>query len=357
MVTCELAPRSIQAHLQQLYTGFLMLHRSGRVRVRQRVTRDTEPRTGPQHLREAPDYRLTVRVAGVSIEYDVHDSWEIDQGALARADAYFKRSYAPERLASIGAGPRAKIHPLGLNYAVFPDGVDRFGVARSLALASGTMRIAEAARALSLTDRLVFTPRVGVMSSPPDHRRPLRALFMTRTFDPHDRADRSPEKTKERERLNDERAGLIRALRAALGKRFYGGFVHTPHAVQRYPDLLVGEKARGTKGGYIGHLREFPVCVTTTGIHESIGWKFAEYVAFSKAIVSEPLRYRATGDLAPDRHYLEFTSVDECVSRVERLFDDEGLRRSLMENNAAYYQRYLRPDRLVLNTLEAALAR
>ena len=34
--------------------------------------------------------------------------------------------------------------------------------------------------------------------------------------------------------------------------------------------------------------------------------------------------------------------------------DDRALRTELMSNNAAYYERYLRPDRLVWNTLEIA---
>lgn len=356
-ITCELLSHSNPTHLQQIYTGFAMLHRSGRVRVRQRIVRDVEPRMGPQHLLDAPDCRLSVVVNDrVRLEYDVHDSWEIDERLLANANFYFKRSYAPERFATLDSDARAKLRPLGLNYAVFPDGVDRFGWARSLRLARGRTRLQEAARSLALTDRFAFTPRVGAMSSPPDLARAPRVLFMTRAFDPHDRADRSPDKIDERRALNDARAELIRALRRALGDRFYGGFVHTPHAVQRYSDVLAPEKSKGTKGGYIDHLRAFPVCIATTGIHGSIGWKFAEYVAFSKAIVAEPLRYRATGDLAAGRHYLEFGGVDACVDNAVRLVDDHALRRTLMENNAAYYERYLRPDRLIMNTLDAALS-
>ncbi len=352
---CELASHSIQTHLQQIYTGFLMLHRSRELRMRQRVVRDDTPREGPQHIRAARDYRLSVVLdTHTQLEYDVHDSWELDENRLARAHLYFKRSYAPDRLAYLPAEARAKVRPLGLNYAVFPDGPDWFGVARSLRLARGATRVREVARSLALTDGVAFSPRVRAMSAPPEPERALRALFMTRTFDPGDDADRSAEKRDERDGINDARAALIRALRTELGGRFYGGFAHTAHAVRRYPDVLVPEKARGTKGGYIEHLRSFPVCIATTGIHDSIGWKFAEYVAFSKAIVCEPLRYGATGDLAPGRHYLEFRTVDECVAHVVRLFDDRALRTELMSNNAAYYERYLRPERLVWNTLEIA---
>lgn len=357
-VACELFSHSIQSHLHQVYAGFLMLHRSGRVRVRQHIVHERAPRTGPQHLRDAPDYHLRVTLNGsIELNYDVHDSWEIDEERLARAGLYFKRSYAPGRLSSLRAELRPKVRPLGLNYAVYPDGVDRFGLARSLRLARGARRAYEAARALGLTNSFAFTPRVGVMSAPPDVQRPPRVLFMVRTFDPHDDPDRSPAKVDERNAINEARAECIRALRRELGDRFYGGFVHTAHAVRHYPQLLLSEGSRGAKGRYIELLRSFPICVATTGIHGSIGWKFAEYVAFSKAIVSEPLCYQATGDLAPGRNYLEFAGVDECVASIVRLIEDRALRGSLMANNAAYYERYLRPDALIWNTIEAALGK
>jgi hypothetical protein len=250
---------------------------------------------------------------------------------------------------------RRKVRPLGLNYSLFPDGVDRFGLVRSLRLARGRQKLTEAARSLALSDPFAFTPRVGVMWSPLDDRAVPRALFMTRAFDPDDQTGRAQEKRNQREWLNDERAQLIRVLRRELGERFYGGFTHTAHAVRRYPDLLVGDAARGSKGGYIAHQHSFSIGVATTGIHESIGWKFAEYVAFAKAIVAEPLRYSATGDLVPGRNYLEFRSLDECVQHVVQLLEDAGLRQTLMANNAAYYQAYLCPDVLVMHTLAAAL--
>jgi len=248
------------------------------------------------------------------------------------------------------------VRPLGLNYALFPDGVDRFGVERVFKLAHGSERWKEAARALTLSDAIAFTPRVSRMWNAPDFNREPRALFMTRAFDVGNAPDRSAEKVAERIALNDERAAIIRSLRSALGSRFYGGFTHTPHAVRNYPDALIPDPARGSKGGYIRTLRAYPVCVATTGIHGSIGWKFAEYVAFAKAVVSEPLNYVVPGDLAPGRHYLEFHGVDGCVQAVLRAMEDATLRAQLMANNASYYQSYLRPDRLVWNTIEAVLA-
>jgi hypothetical protein len=105
-------------------------------------------------------------------------------------------------------------------------------------------------------------------------------------------------------------------------------------------------------------MRSHPICVATTGLHGSIGWKLAEYVAFSKAIVTEKLHYSVTGDFGPNRNYLEFASPEDCAAAAVRLVEDRDLREALMLNNAAYYRAYVRPDALVANALaRARLAR
>src|SRR5262245_23265182 len=152
-VTCALEPHSLQTHLQQIYTGFLMLHRGGRIRMTQRVRPAPALRPGPQHLRDAASYRVAVRIDGrIDAVYDLHDSAEIDPDALAGAHIYFKRSFAPAALEALAPGQRQKVRPLGLNYSLYPDGVDGFGVARAWELARGAGRWRETARALTISD-------------------------------------------------------------------------------------------------------------------------------------------------------------------------------------------------------------
>ena len=350
----ELRPQSVASHLLPIFTGFLMLHRDGRVRARQRPQPSRAPYSGPGHLHDIHDSQLRVVLDGrVRIHYDTHDSWEILDEYLDEADFYFKRSYAPEKLAYLGErGDR--IQPLGLNWAVYPDGVDWPGLRRNLVFASGARRVYEVARALTLFDGWFFTPRLGRMMAPPRIDQQPRVLFLTRTFDPAEDLGLSSEKIEEREAINDSRARCIAALRRALGSRFYGGFVHTPHAVSRYHEFLAPEPDWYSKGKYIDLMKSFPICVATTGIHDSIGWKFTEYVACSKAIVSERLNYRVPGDLAAGRNYLEFDSVDGCVEQAGRLLDDRDLRVAMMTRNADYYERYVRPDSQVMATIERA---
>jgi hypothetical protein len=118
---------------------------------------------------------------------------------------------------------------------------------------------------------------------------------------------------------------------------------------------LLPVQGAASKDNYLRQLRSFPICVATTGLHGSTGAKFAEYICLAKAIISERLLYAAPGDLREEQNYLSFTSAEECVAQARRLFDDGDLRHRLMSNNARYYNAWLRPDALVLNTLLQAL--
>ena len=97
--------------------------------------------------------------------------------------------------------------------------------------------------------------------------------------------------------------------------------------------------------------------MTTVGLNGSNGWKLGEYVAFSKAIVTEPLRFRVIGDFEKEKNYLEFVNPEELIESVTRLYEDRNLRMAIMMNNYRYYQSYVRPDALVLNSLAAVFRR
>ncbi|MBV1906550.1 MAG: hypothetical protein KUG75_10760, partial [Pseudomonadales bacterium] len=99
----------------------------------------------------------------------------------------------------------------------------------------------------------------------------------------------------------------------------------------------------------------YPICVATTGLHQSIGWKFAEYIAFSKAILSETLNFEVPGKLSEGMNFLEFTSAEACVENASILMSDHELRKKLMLNNAIYYHKNMRPDNLILRTILTAL--
>jgi len=161
----------------------------------------------------------------------------------------------------------------------------------------------------------------------------------------------TPEKEAERHDINEMRARTISTLRRELGARFIGGFVRSEYSMWTYPGLLLPDDSVSMKRNYISLLREFPICIATTGLHGSIGWKLAEYVAFSKAIVSEKLRFTVPHGFVAGSNYLEFESTEECLDRVRALLANDTLRRGIMMRNWEYYNTFLAPELLVAETL------
>ncbi len=357
---CEMRPWSQDWHLSQVYTGFSMLSARHQIALRQRCVPAPEPDASkPQHLRNARVTHLWVIVNGsLQLYYDTHDGPEIDNQAAARADFYFKRSYSP---GSIPPHLLAKVQPLGLNYAVYPDGLDYLEVRRAMAgLPSARKKAALLGKlALQGFDMQIvsggYRPTVTTMYTRPGKEVPPRILFMARAWDPDDEADRERRHREQRAEINETRVRCVTLLREEFGAAFTGGFKHTPYAIEHYRHVLLDDPASASKRNYLALLAAHPICIATTGLHGSIGWKFGEYVAHSKAIVSERLSYFVPGDLSAGRHYLEFQTPEQCVAAAVTLFENAELRSMLMHANHEYYGQYLRPDMMIARTLEAAL--
>jgi hypothetical protein len=356
-ISCRLLYQSSSPHLQQLYTGFQLLHRGGFIRLSQEA-RKTPCRyeNDAPHLRDAGHAHLDALLdRRLRLHFDTHDAREIAVGELDSCDFYFKRSYLPAEVAALPANQRGKVLPLGLNYRVLPDTKDFFAIRRGLAL-HGISRASISAfkQALDTRNHFGFQPRLSLMESPPDPAAAPNVLFLVAAYDPYDDPQRSPEKIADRTFINETRARCIKLLREALGTRFLGGFGRSTFTLERYGDLVVPADATSQEN-YLKSLRTHPICIVSAGLHGSTGWKLAEYVAFSKAILCEQLVYETPGPFECGRNYLEFTSPEECLNGAVRLIEDAGLRQELMRNNAAYYRDYLRPDSLLKNALTQAL--
>ena len=356
--TCIVYACSHTKHTLQVYAGLYALHQAGHIRIRQRLSpQDLRRRLGSLP-REDDVFRRKANVLFVDVDgrlacFDLRDGADYYRQVVDQVALYAKRSFRRSRYA---ASPD-KFVPLGLNYAVFLDRATPLELAKAARQFDMSLeRCKELAMTLArlappLANRL-GVPTVSALSRPPQSQLEPAALFLARTWPPEE----GPRGQAFRE-LNDFRARCIRALRAKLGARFLGGFSRTPHARTHYPDCLADERISTVRGDYLRLLKSYPVCVATTGLHESIGWKFGEYVALSRAIASEPLRFELPGPIAAGDNYLEFNSPEACVDAVQRLLDDEPLRRGMMERNWAYYLEYGAPQAMVGRVLLATLLR
>jgi len=338
---CVIYAADNRPHLQQIYTGFKLLQKAGVVKCKYVY----DGRKGP--LRVQLDGRSTLR-------FDVSDSYGIDTESLSSADFYFKRDLDPSLADAIAGGE--KLYPLGLNYLVYPDTWDTGATARAFRYDKGTnklwaiLRSTAAERFIGLPD--IF-PRVSNTESHPLLRQEPRILFMTRTYDP-DLAS-NPDEASEWENLNEMRVACIRKLKSEFGKRFYGGLACHENAKRRYSDCLLPDRKLSRKWNYMKMLPCYPICVTTAGLFGSAGWKLSEYVAFSKAIVSEKIFCRLPGNFCEGDNYLSFDSPEQCVERVAELIGNVELRHALMLNNYRYYHSFVRPDSLIMNALMISL--
>jgi len=348
-VNCVLYCQSNSGHLQLIYTGFEMLARQNKINLTYKYGKS------PINVFIEPSVdQLYVNYNGShSMIFDTSDFGDISAEKLSQVDFYFKRSFSSEIIGSDYA--YRKVFPLGLYYKVHGNPYNRNSLRRIFV----QKPMKDALKTLIqevFSPILTFHPKLFLLHdshcySKPNFSLEPNVIFMVNLWDPDDTKAKYKE---ERYIINQMRVECVQKLNKEFGSRFRGGFLPNNYSRKLYPDFLTSNPRDFLFGNYMNILKNYSIGVATTGLHKSIGWKFAEYIAFSKAIVSEILHYEAPG-LVTGKHYSEFTTSDGCVEQVTRLMEDKPLRDQMMIDNHAYYCNYLSPDRLVWNALMIAL--
>ena len=342
---CRIRLGGIAPHLSQVAAGFTLLEQRGLLRLEYE---------GLAAFRRDGLYEhgvmLEARLGGAVLAYDLADGYEeiLQKDAfdrqLERVTFYFKRSY--DRAFHAGMKNRRKLRPLGLNYYVTCPG-----------------NFMDAHRAPPCR----YTPEEYMShNSYPDYR----GLFLTRLWNPDSiraatlqklhpflsaaEAEALAEQTlAEFEHINALRIGCIRACREALGERFLGGLENSLYAQRAAPGLVL-PAAETSKAAFLRRLKENYVCVSTEGLHHSVGWKMAEYCAAGRAIVTDPLRFALPGGFSRGRNFILYATPEECAAQLASLLNNvPGIHR-MEAANFAYYDGYVRPDAMVLRTLREA---
>ena len=328
-------------HVHQILTGFSMLPSNSFQIVLDNRTDNADN----------PDRELgflTAKSDGMKIVYDVLDGYQWPDAMkrhLTDCDYYFKRSFSEKENTRLFPDLEHKIRPLGFNYHVTYPGNPLEDHINKRSLRSIAKNIA------GLLESWQFTTGVFETPEPVRKEHGFRIIFYTRLWDPQDVS--SEKEACERRDITQVRIETIRQLRKAYPKEFRGGLSDTIYARQVAPDLIV-PAIRTARSNYLKEMRGADICIGTMGLHESIGWKTGEYVAAGKAIVHEIFGTTLPGDFCVEKNYLSFVSPEECVCAVDTLLNDpERIYRMKCENRS-YYEAYLRPDNLVLNTLRTA---
>ena len=342
MIRVQLNVVSNSFHISQIITGFILLEKQGLVKLTVNKVQNSS-KYPHVHIVEA------IVEDSVIIVYDLLDGYNCNVVKLERyldkVDYYFKRSFCKKRNLNIIGGD--KIYPLGFNYHVTIKGnpIDKYSDINS--------KIKEFLRKLLKKDRSRFI--IDVLEQVPTYKMndTPKVIFCTRLYSPSGEKGEGliDEKLKlEREYINDMRVSIIKGLKAKLGENFIGGLSDTEYTRSKYPELLLS-KSITNRNNYLKQLRKVDICIGSMGLHQSIGWKTAEYIAFSKAIINEKLNYDVTGNFKESENYLSFSTAKECINHVEYLINNPQEIIRMQQNNYNYYMTYLRPDRLILNTL------
>ena len=269
-------------HLMQIYAGFFELEKMGILDLK---LKRTKPRS--------PSVVTAIINKKYKVVYDTDDglTWiqandianlEHFQNNYEAADFYFKRSYDP-RMRQYKP-KNCEVYPLGLNYNVHPN----------KNLLSYTPSLHEKIKYLAKTNKVLKKITKGRFYYAKDFEYyPVnsgknRILFLTRVWDP----EKAPSEAGKdlRIKLNATRSQCIQACKKEYGDRFTGGLFMEYYAQKNYPSLAMPGSFTN-KASYLQSVKEHTICIATTGLSNSIGWKLGEYVAASRAIISEPLNF------------------------------------------------------------------
>ena len=107
---------------------------------------------------------------------------------------------------------------------------------------------------------------------------------------------------------------------------------------------IINKKKISNKKHYLQVLKTTTICVSNQGLEDSIGWKFAEYICNSSAVLTTPIdKYKLLGPLKEGVNYLTFNSEKEFELQLELLLTNKDLYYKMIRNNFDYYERYLHP--------------
>lgn len=302
--------------------------------------------------------------------FDMRDgSRHLATDAITKADIYFKRSYDGGILSRVEKNLRAKVFPYGLYFPCRSKNESITLTLKRLYLHHKTNQLFSNSPYHSIKNTLghpiklfldnrftnssafklypIYTSFEVGSKEPAQHA----VLFLTQVWDCNDVPLAIAAKRRD---LNEMRVETIRALRSKFKESFIGGLRRTPFAEKHYPDCISTWDT--DKANFIKILKRCLIAVTTTGLHESVGAKLAEYIVASRCVVTEPLKQTLPTPLKEEENILTFNDPDTCVKACERILDSAGLANEMRKNNEAYYKNELKPSVLMYKHLQTAFS-
>ena len=154
--------------------------------------------------------------------------------------------------------------------------------------------------------------------------------------------------------LNERRIQYVLSLRKSFRRDIIAGVLDSPLSRKICKDLILPSRFTN-RNNFLDLITKSYVCVATAGLYRSTGWRFGEFVASGKAIVSEPLSFSVPGVFSEGSNYLSFLSPNELAEKCDYLLSHPDKREEIEQNNVNYYFHNLRPDVLIWNTIKQVI--
>ncbi len=331
-------------HLYQIYTGLSKLAEKNVVELKVHTKINTRPKHSILEIKVNKTKNIVFdTLDGFNwIDGTIEENLEYFQKTFFNVDYYFKRSY--NDLLKKYSPENCQVLPLGLNYLVYP----------SIPIVDSDLK--EKAKHYIKNNKISkkflsfktdeykseifeFYPIIG---------QSIKILFLTRLWNPDD--VKSDSLKYDRDKINKCRVRYINICREEFGDIFTGGITDDEFSRSYAPEFLIPQNI-SKKTNFLNLLKDHQICIATTGLHNSIGWKFGEYVAASRGIISEPLHYTIPGNFRKPSNYLEFSNDMNLINNIYYLLQNKEHLQQMMLNNLHYYNNFLKPENLIFNSL------
>lgn len=289
---------------------------------------------------------------------DQSDAWQTD--ALEGCDLYFKRSTYQLDTDQLAESHRVKVRSINPMFAAWcPNDVGWTLRMHATFITTALHRIAargsfkDAVQSLQRDIHCLATlSSLDQYEDTPASRKRKQVLFQTRLWDP------AEEDGDWVEPCNQHRVEMVRTLRAKLGDRLVGGLIRTPYTEQHYSDLLsnLTPTAKAKRGEFIRLCRQFLVRVNIKALFDATPYSLGETLAANNCLVSETIRNSFATPLIDGRHYVGFTTADECAEKCKELLDSDEKTTPLREEAYAYYRSAVRPKESMQMFLKHAIS-
>lgn len=331
--------KSNARHLQQMYTGLETLHKQGLIKL-----------SYSNRSQKENNVYTDIIIGEKRVVIDCKDSVQIEMKDYEECDFYFKRSLSPSHYENF-----SKLEPFGLYFEVYPSIRSIFTIKRFLEFSKNTPidKVKSIVKAIDVSNILSYLPRVEDFFSQDETVEDIPILFFTRLWNPYiDREfELSDEETRDRERINALRIDCLRALRLEFGEDSAVGLLDDEFSRRLAPDLILPPSSTDQRN-YFKLVKRSKVCITSTGLHGSIGAKFSEYLALGKLILSEPFEHVLENPVKEGVNYLSYSSPKECVEKVKSMLVTGKDTEAMTYANRQYSAKHLLPDQIMRRVIE-----